>query len=500
MPGKILGLDINDDAITAVQVVSTLKGYQITAFARVTIDGDDGLDNALEELFARANLKTDICHSSIPAEHVSYRNLRLPFKDSKKIRQTLPFEIEAMLPFPINDMIVDFTVIARSDQTDVLAGSVEKAVVNTHLEQLQAHGVDPDILDIRCMPAVVCLLKLEGTPDNGLFLQLDGKRNTMVLFLKRRIVLVRTFDMAGVSGAMPDSNETNSGNAGRQTSDQVASYYKSLCTLIENTVHAFESQNNTAIRPEKIFFTGIGSLQPESEGLLKRFFGISAEQVDLTRDEKIRMETNIARNWNPALMGNALALALREPKQDQGFNFRRYEFEKKKHYFGSKKEIRNAAIFFAVLLFFLAIDMGADYYFLKKRYQTLDHNITEIFKETLPGIKRIVDPVKQMQIKINEIRASALSHPTIGGNKTVLEILEDISQRISETLDVHINRMVIDSEVVRITGKTDTFNTVDKIKNDLEASDYFSSATISAAKLNRAGTKVEFEIKLERAK
>jgi YbbR domain-containing protein len=59
--------------------------------------------------------------------------------------------------------------------------------------------------------------------------------------------------------------------------------------------------------------------------------------------------------------------------------------------------------------------------------------------------------------------------------------------------------MVIDLEAVRISGSTDTFNTVDKIKNSLESSECFNSATISSAKLDRTGNKVEFEIKLERA-
>ncbi len=39
MPGKILGLDINEDSVTAVQVKSGLKGYQVTACGRVMIDG-----------------------------------------------------------------------------------------------------------------------------------------------------------------------------------------------------------------------------------------------------------------------------------------------------------------------------------------------------------------------------------------------------------------------------------------------------------------------------
>jgi len=501
MPGKILGLDIKDDSVAAIQVASTLKGYQITACTRVSIEGGASLENALKEIFDQTDLRSDVCHSSIPAEHVSYRNLRLPFKDPKKIRQTLPFEIETMVPFHIEDLLVDFSVIDRSDQTDLLAASVEKSVISAHVEKLKPHGIDPDVLDIRCVPAVLWLLKQEGTPDNGLFLQMDGNKNTMVLFLKNRIVLIRTFSFNGDPDTHAGPDETSGSADDTQSSGQADSYHKQFFTLIRNTIHGYGEQNNRDIHPDKIFFTGTEAMSPDTEDLLSRFFDVPAEQVNLSRNEKVSMDATIAQAWDPALMDNALALALRDTRQDQGFNFRKDEFEKKKHYFGSKKEIRRAAIFFIVLLCFLAANTGSDYYFLKKRYETLSQDIQEVFKETFPDKKRIPpgQELSMMKGEITQLKKSSASRPSMGGKNSVLDLLKDISQRIPESLAVRIVRMVVDSETVRISGSTDTFNTVDKIKNDLESSTFYTAATISSAKLDRTGEKVEFEIKLERA-
>ena len=80
-----------------------------------------------------------------------------------------------------------------------------------------------------------------------------------------------------------------------------------------------------------------------------------------------------------------------------------------------------------------------------------------------------------------------------------MDLLRDISERIPASLDVHMSRMVIDPETVRISGSTDTFNSVDTIKGGLEPSAYFSAVTISSANLDRAGKKVQFEMKLQRA-
>jgi hypothetical protein len=128
----------------------------------------------------------------------------------------------------------------------------------------------------------------------------------------------------------------------------------------------------------------------------------------------------------------------------------------------------------------------------------LDNQISEIFRQTLPEVTRIVDPVQQMRAKINEVKASDLSLPGIGREEKVLDLLRDISIRIPGSLDVKVLSMVVDPETVQITGETDTFNTVDSIKKGLEPSPYFSEVTISSANLDRSGKRVQFEMRLKR--
>jgi Tfp pilus assembly protein PilN len=212
------------------------------------------------------------------------------------------------------------------------------------------------------------------------------------------------------------------------------------------------------------------------------------------------MDKDIARVWNAALMDNALALALREEGRTLGFDFRKGEFEVKKQYIGLKKELRTWAVFLIIIFAFLAADLGTEYYFVKKRYGMLEQNIMEVFRQTFPEVTRVVDPVKEMQIKIRDIKGSSVSIPGMGSDQRVLDLLKDISERIPSALDVHVTSMVVDPETVRISGETDTFNTVDSLKNGLEPSTYFSEVTITAANLDRSGKKVQFELKLQRAR
>ena len=500
MPEKILGLDINEDFISAVQVRSGLKGYQITACGSVMIQEDQGPDDALKDLFDRMDLKSDAFVASIPGENVSYRNLQMPFRDPKKIRQTLSFEIEGMVPFSIEDLIVDFLINGQADQSEILAASVTKDYISEYLSRLQPYRINPGILDIRCVPTVSRLLRQEGIADCGLFLDIGKKRATMILYLKGRIVLVRTFGFQDRQLPGPDLYQHTANNKDRDTEmpEKIEPALKSLCTRVRNTLHAFGYLHNIPFRTEKVFFTGISGLFPETEALLSRFLDVPAEQIDLGMDKRVHMDENIARTWNPPLMNGALSLALRDTKGRQGFNFRKDEFEIKKGYFGPKREFRKAAIFLMIIFSFLAADMSVDYYFLKKKYNDLGQEITGLFKQMFPDVKRIVDPLQQAKVKINEIKASTISIPGINHNNKILDLLRDISERIPKSLDIQITRMGIDPEKVRISGKADTYSTVDSMKNELAASAYFTEVTITSTNLDRAGKGVRFEIKLTR--
>ena len=496
MQGKITGIDITEDQITAVQVKTGLKGYQVLACARVPLE-DGGLNEALQSLSGSIDLKSDIYLATIPGGHVSFRNLSMPFKDVKKIRQALPFEMESMLPFPTEDLLVDFIMTDSLALDELLAASCSRGFISEYLGTLQANGFDPDVLEIRCSPLASWLLRQPGTPEHILLLDIGEKNNTMVLCLNRRIVLIRVFSSnnASIIQSIPKDNDT-SGLEGPPP-EEVVACFNLLCATIRNTVHAFASQRDTLPGPEKLFFTGLGALYPKAEELLRQSLDMPAEQIDMSNDKRVRMGADIVKDWSPALMNGALSLALRNTGKEGGFNFRREEFERKKRYFGLKKAAPKVAVFLFLILSFLAADMVIDYYTLKKEYKILSREITSVFKQTLPEVIRIVDPVQQLRVKIKELKKSTSLRPETGINKNVLDLLKEISQRIPKSLNVHINRMAIDTETVRISGKTGAFNEVDRIKNNLEPSPLFSGVTISSANLDRTGKGVRFEIRIE---
>ena len=75
--------------------------------------------------------------------------------------------------------------------------------------------------------------------------------------------------------------------------------------------------------------------------------------------------------------------------------------------------------------------------------------------------------------------------------------MKTMSEEIPASLDVSLSRLIMDRKSLRISGKTDTFNTVEAVKDRLAGSGRFRSAAISSANLDRDGGKVLFEITLD---
>ncbi|MBW1999503.1 MAG: pilus assembly protein PilM, partial [Deltaproteobacteria bacterium] len=433
MPGKLLCLDIDSDSVSVVQVQSGLKAYRVLACAHAVIE--EGLERTLGQILQGMDLENDICRVAVSADRASYRNLRLPFKDEKKIRQVLPFEVEAVVPFSIDEVVTDFLAIHRAQEGEILAVSLRKDYIRELLQNLGEHGVEPNLLEVRCAPLASWLLKRQDTPEDGLLLDLGHRRGTMVLFSGGRINLIRSFRLEHDPSFL-------------ESPAILESRLEPFCKQLGNTIHAFAWSNNLTPRPQKIFLSGTGAV-PGTEEMISRFLALPVEQVNVRQDKRVLMDREIAEAWKPLVMDHALALALRGGGKGAGLDFLKDEFETRGRFSGLRTGIRRVSAAMIIVLCFLIADLAVDYYLMKKRYDMLDRRITLVYRETFPGAGRIVDPLKQMKIKLKEVQGSSGLLPSTDSEPRVIDILKDISVRIPKSLDVHLTTMVISPEKVR---------------------------------------------------
>jgi type II secretory pathway component PulL len=197
-------------------------------------------------------------------------------------------------------------------------------------------------------------------------------------------------------------------------------------------------------------------------------------------------------------MDRALALALRGNSKSDGFNFRKGDFKKRK----SILEYKALAIKFAIpalAIIFSAVGYWVYTYNNLQNQQTdLKEQITGVFKDTLPGVTRIVNPIQQLTVKNSELKTTYRPGGLSGAELTIVELLAELSTRIPQTYQVTVVRLVADMDIIRLKAITKDFNTVDNVQKELEKSPYFKSVSISSANQSQKGDEVSFELKIQR--
>ena len=481
MSRKVLGIDIRKESVSAVVVKTSLRESQIDAHAHVPIsdstEDENPFKTALDTLCREIDTDGCDCVASISADHFSYRFLQIPFKDSKKIKMVLPFELEPTVPYPVDDLIIDFVDLESTDHkdhTDVIAVAVPKSELTPYLGTLGAIKMDPEMVTLSGLPTALCLANKTDAGKDRVFLKVDKALSTLFIVSNGGIKLIRSF----------------------ATPANAASGAESLGAFVHRTLSAFSELSQSEYRPPDMVVTGSGLNGAKFDADVSRFLDLPVKRLNFADSLSIPIDGEDRRPWDPTLMDNALALALMEIEGIKGLNFHKGQFAAKKIIAKYKKYLIKTGILAAVVLALFFINLIADSYTLNRRIDRFDSEITGIFKKTFPEVKRIEDPFKQMQIAVQQVKKNGVFQTTTTSQMLSIGILDSISKSIAESITVDITRMVIAPDNVIITGTTDTFEAVDDIKSKLEQIDGFKKVTISSSNKDRSGKEIRFQMKV----
>jgi general secretion pathway protein L len=491
MSRDILGIDIRRHCLSAVRINSTLKRNRIEAFAHVPVpaaeSGEPAMAAALKALTRKIDTADAACVANFPAPLVSFRNAYLPFTGAKKINQTLSFELEPMLPFQgVDDLIINFEQSKHTDTqnqtagTRILATAVEKARLQSYLDILNASNLDPETVMVGGIACVRCLLNLKSVPENWLLADIGRRSCTVAAIVAERLTFVRTFIFS------PD--EPN--------------FLDALALNIRRTLFSGREIVGQPFQPDLLYITGCGLhfIDAEPDHVQDKFsqvMSLPVKLLDLAEANGAQIEDELISHWNPSLLDNALAAALIESEGvKKNFNLRSGSFTKNMFWTEHKSSIVKTALLLLLALIAALANLTFEYRSMNTRLAHLDKQIADIFVATFPHVKRVVDPLAQMRINVAQIKSEPLLTNESAASVRTIDIINEISTRIPEALDVKLSRLEVGGNSVTIAGRTDTFNAVDEMKNKLEQGGFFSKIDINTADMDKSGTQVKFKLKL----
>ncbi len=222
MAQKFVGIDLGSHQVKCVVATAGLRGVQVLNTYQAPVEPQQDLEDALAASAAVAvgllreqnltHLPVGVC---LPGALGSYRVLKFPFADQKRVSQALAFEIDGQFPLPVTELEYDHFVTPRVDGGgQALVVAVRRDLLSAVMSSLREAGVD-----VRLMTTVpMALAQVMGgsiTPRSGddpddptkpaaLVVDVGGRSTQLVALGDRGPLAVRTLRRGGrnVTGAI----------------------------------------------------------------------------------------------------------------------------------------------------------------------------------------------------------------------------------------------------------------------------------------------------------
>lgn len=155
-PQRIIGLDITKTDIYATQIYIKAHTITIEKILHQPIEWTGGgtfqerSAAALSKIIEQSNTP-HILFSSISSAFVTVKTIKLPFINHEKIKMIIGYEIEPLLPFPLNEAIIDFIVTktnVEDHSSEVFVVAVPKQRIEEHLDIFKQINVMPQLITI----------------------------------------------------------------------------------------------------------------------------------------------------------------------------------------------------------------------------------------------------------------------------------------------------------------------------------------------------------------
>ncbi len=194
-----VGLNISDNAITALELVRRSDAYAVGRFGRRVLPAGaisggyvSDKDAVLVELRRlKADLSLDFVNASLSEEKAYLFRIPIPNVPRKEIRDVLLFKLEENVPIPASGAIFDYTVIREAghtpaDHLDVGVTVLPRKVVDTYSDLLGSADLVPLSFEIE---AQAIARSVVAAGDGGTYLIINfGETKTGLFIVSDEVV------------------------------------------------------------------------------------------------------------------------------------------------------------------------------------------------------------------------------------------------------------------------------------------------------------------------
>lgn len=521
MAQTVLGIDLGSYSVKIAQVERGFGEFKLVNFFEVPLVAEEVLtyqeaaSAALNKFISENPIPYDTCVASIPSHMASFRVIELPFNNPKKIDQTLEFELESLVPFEIDDLLFDYSIVDSDAETSkVLTTYLPEAGFREFLQRVEKAGLEPryigvDSTDLSFLPSLGVL------PPQGRYaiLDLGHTKSNFILMDGGKVKTVRTFSWGGdrltrmIEKVGKMDYETAEQFKHSQAKVEKGSNNEILAALYEcfedlglqirQTLFAFYESGESPI--EALYLCGgtskLGGVETFFAGLLN----INVSSLDVLDDGYTELrERERARPIIPTALGAALHGVF--PSKGIKFNFRQGEYSYKRDMEELGGTLRKIGIMAATVVGIGIIYFIVSYSTLSSQVEGMNREVTRLVKTSvkdLPkkgGLQSTKNALSMLNGKIAGIN-DKLKLVEGGGSLSALQTLKLVSNTLPprDQLVMEIDDLNITPDRVRLEGRVNSYEAVDKIKSSIEKVPQFKNVQTGNV---RKGVKEEIKFSL----
>jgi len=519
MMKDILGLDLGSHAVKAVELRQSLRELEpVQLRIQPRLEEESSLEETLQRFVRAHDLPTEHIIAAIPADRLTSRRLEFPFRDKKKLGAAVPFEVEGEVPFPLEDVIVDWELVGGIGRQGIVSAAiVQRRDVAAMLDSLSKGGCEPRVLEGEGL-VLGNLAALFDLPGTRVLVDLGHRKTTLCLMVDGAPVAARTVQTGGAAitkalalerGIGLDEAERSKCEEGifqlgfNSSSPGAVAVLERIARELIRFLEAHESTIGGAPQTQIAELTlmgGTARLHRIDEYLAERT-GISASLISPPPENE---GAALIAGGDPVIFAPAVALALRGTARTKTRrNFRQEEFAYRKdfrQYFN--RDMRPTAILAGIALV-LAIGLFVTSLVMDARRASFFRAQSEaLYSEAFPDRPIPDNPVAAIGQETNRARELADFLGVYGGNLSALDALAQISRMIPQDLRVEFDQVTIDPNNIRIKAFSRSVADAERFENQLREFPGFAGAEISGdikTDRKRNGNVFEVAIPLEQS-
>lgn len=488
---RVLGLEITRTNIKAALV--QYKGSSIIVEQLIVepVEFNNGFNNnkkfiqALKSVLAICK-QYDEVRTVLSSSVVNFKELTFPFSDNKKIEQIIPFEIEPLLPFSIDNAVFDFIIMEQDNtkkESDVIVAAVQKQYIQEHLDLFEQAGIIPQIItiDMLCLYNVYLQIPEYTNISGGCFLLNLGIVDTHIAYIHNKKLLMIRSIAQGIAVIAKTTDDQSSitiqqaierlyklgleGQDSNTYDDAIKSYWSKLSFTISSCI------DQTEVTPELVLLCGEGATIPGMTEYMSDLLGITCKVFNthlIARNNRLIFK---GPDILPVPLLTLFGAVFNTPIFED-FNLRKGTFD-----ISDKKTI-TLQLLFAILLIvsFITLLMANNFWQIRRMRSEVNASQQEALEELQRAMPSLEDET-DLEDAIDAARKELAKEKDIWSKlsdqsrSAFLRYLAELSLRINkEKTGFNLEQITMNEDGIILKARVTNTNALKELQNELRQS------------------------------